>query len=67
MTETTTTILTCKVAAEPGSGAVDVKSDYTIHFTNKFKSYDVSEGNQSNLCRVRIFGQKVEMTIKGGV
>jgi hypothetical protein len=44
-----------------------VKSDYTIHFTNKFKSYDVSEGNQSNLCRVRIFGQKVEMTIKGGV
>ncbi len=61
----TTTIVTCKVLAEPGSGAVDVKRDDTVHFTNKFKAYDVSEGNQSNLCQVRIFGQKVEITIKG--
>ena len=60
----TTTIVTCKVLAEPGSGALDVKRDNTIHFTNKFKSYDVSEGNQGNLRQVRISGQRVEMTIE---
>jgi hypothetical protein len=42
-------VFTCEIMAEPGRGALDVESYGAVHVADKFKAYDVGEGNECNL------------------